>query len=918
MAQLAILSSGGGNNLINAQAWPGEVTWDLLVGTNTLRNLHVAAPLSASLQNDNFTLSLACDSYSKAESDANLAAALVPYYTSTHTDSAIATALVPYYTSAQTDSAVAAALVPYYTSAQTDSAIAAALVAYYTSAQVDGALTAALVPYYTSAQTDSAIAAALAPYSTTVQMDAAIAAALTPYYTTAQADSAIAAAVGGIDLSPYYTAAQTDAAIAAALVPVTLSNAPAWVGNTTWELLKGTNVIRNLHFSGPLVASLQNNTDTLQIDCQCYSTAQTYTQAETNVQITNAIDALNLSQYTTQTEVDSSISTALLPYWDQGEVSAEIASQISASGHLTQAEGDARYFPVNGNLEANGIFQLVLEQFTPRMVRALLPRYPMTGAAILGNGATLELNVDCYGKAESDGRYQSSSDFTNLDSRYFPVNGNLEANGIFQLVLEQFTPRMIRALLPRYPLTATAILGNNATLELEVDCYGKAESDARYALIGAPAAGPLLVNDVRANGASYLTLRGGSLGIEFEADSGAPMADLSTSLFSIKDGINVLTKGRIFADSNLGIATAGSFQGGTVEPLLPTDQFLNLKAGTVSVRVTDASDNSLCTFASAEVHTVATRLRVDDQLYIDDVVGTATGLITNAISARAQDTLLSITGGSSGTVVNGDLDIQGTMTGASIELDTELRAPTVRARPSDAFLTIRGGTTGMYLDGVVFTASTIQADPGLVSSPAWLTFVGGTTGIEQVCTLAQVRQNAVGDVEFKVLNEDATTGEAALRVQNGSGSNGSLRALESGSEVQLQATSQTISLQNQTGAFQAPVVVQTNGLLVANYGLQNNSDSNIKANQQPTPLAHLKAVFDAVEVKSYTRTDMPQPEDRIGFIAQEILASGTSGPKFASMQENGLYGLDYSRLTCVLWGVCKLLEQRIAILEADD
>ena len=467
-------------------------------------------------------------------------------------------------------------------------------------------------------------------------------------------------------------------------------------------------------------------------------------------------------------------------------------------------------------------------------------------------------------------------------------------------------------MLPRSLLSANLILGNAGTIELECDCYSKAESDAKYALIEAAPADPLLVNNVRANGADYLTLRGGSLGIEFEASNGAAVADLSASLFSIKTGVDVLTKGRIFADSSLGVATAGSFQGGIVEPLLPTDQFLNLKAGTVSVRVTDQADNSLCTFATAEVHTVATRLHVDDQLYIDDVVGTATGLITNAISTRAQDTQLTITGGSSGTVVNGDLDIQGTMTGTSVELNTELRAPTVRARPSDTFLTIRGGTTGMYLDGAVFTASTIQADPGLVSSPAWLTFVGGTTGVEQVCTLAQVRQNAAGDVEFKVLNEDATTGEAVLRVQNGSGSNGSLRALESGSEVQLQATSQTISLQNQIGAFQAPVVVQTNGLLVANYGLQNNSDSSIKANQQPTPLAHLKTVFDAVEVKSYTRTDTPQPEDRVGFIAQEILASGTLGPKLASMQENGRYGLDYSRLTCVLWGVCKQLEQRIA------
>ena len=718
LAQLAILSSGGGNNLINAQAWPGEITWDLLLGTNTLRNLHVTAPLSASLQNDSFTVSLACDSYSKAESDANLTAALVPYYTGAQTGGAITAALVPHYTGAQTDSAIAAALAPYYTSTQTDSAIAAALVAYYTSAQTDGA-----------------IAAALVPYSTTSQMDAAITAALVPYYTSTQTDSAIAAAVAGIDLSPYYTAAQTDAAIAAALVPVTLGNAPAWAGNATWQLLKGSNVIRNLHLSGPLVASLQNNTDTLQIDCQAYSTAQTYTQAEVNSQISNAVDALNLSQYTTQAEVDSSISSALVPYWDQGEVSAEIASQISAASFLTEAQGDARYHPVNGNTGGNGIICMVLDNFTPRMIRALLPQAPLGANLIPGNSATVQLTCDCYSKSESDGRYFSNTDFAPLDARYHVVNGNAGGGGIIPMILENFTPRMIRALLPQAPLGANLILGNSATVQLTCDCYSKAESDAKYALIGTAPADPLLVNNVRANGADNLTLRGGSLGIEFEASNGAAVADLSASLFSIKSGVDVLSKGRIFADSSLGVATAGSFQGGTVEPLLPTDQFLNLKAGTVSVRVTDQADNSLCTFATAEVHTVATRLRVDDQLYIDDVVGTATGLITNAISTRAQDTQLTITGGSSGTVVNGDLDIQGTMTATSVELNTELRAPTVRARPSDTFLTIRGGTTGMYLDGAVFTASTIQADPGLVSSPAWLTFVGGTTGVEQVCTL---------------------------------------------------------------------------------------------------------------------------------------------------------------------------------------
>ena len=230
LAQLAVLNSGGGgSNLINAQAWPGEITWDLLLGTNTLRNLHFNAPLSVSLQNENFTLSLSCDSYSIAQTDAVIAAALVPYET--------------------------------------------------------------------AAQRDAAIGAALLPYETAAQRDAAIATALVPYWTQAQTQAAIDAAVGAVDLSGYYTSAQTDAAITAALVPVTLTNAPAWTANPpTWELLKGGNVIRNLHFAGPLSAALQNNADTLVIDCDSYEKAETYTQAEVNSVVSGAVDALNISQ----------------------------------------------------------------------------------------------------------------------------------------------------------------------------------------------------------------------------------------------------------------------------------------------------------------------------------------------------------------------------------------------------------------------------------------------------------------------------------------------------------------------------------------------------------------------------------------------------------------------------------------------
>ena len=182
--------AGGGSNLINGQAWSGQVTWDLLLGTNTIRNLHASAPLSISLHNDGFTLSLASDTYT-------LKVRPTPCWRPRLRRAGCSREL------------------RYYTQAAADSAIAAAIAS-------------ALVPYKTAAQRDAAIAAALAAYSTTAEMNAAIAAAvgaidLSGFYTIAQTDAAIAAAVGAIDLSAYYTSVQTDAAIAAALAPVTPS-----------------------------------------------------------------------------------------------------------------------------------------------------------------------------------------------------------------------------------------------------------------------------------------------------------------------------------------------------------------------------------------------------------------------------------------------------------------------------------------------------------------------------------------------------------------------------------------------------------------------------------------------------------------------------------------------------------------------
>ena len=177
LAEIATL--GGATNLVNAPAWVGNVTWDLLAGTNQIRNLHATGPLSIQLANDDWTLSFGCDAYTTQETDQVIAAALTNYFTRAEVTVTVVAAideskaytdtqLADYSTTTQMTQAITDALVPFETAAQRDAAIAAALVPYSTTVQTNQAIADALAPYGTAAERDTAIAAALVPYSTTV------------------------------------------------------------------------------------------------------------------------------------------------------------------------------------------------------------------------------------------------------------------------------------------------------------------------------------------------------------------------------------------------------------------------------------------------------------------------------------------------------------------------------------------------------------------------------------------------------------------------------------------------------------------------------------------------------------------------------------------------------------------------------
>ena len=111
LAELAALQLPGGG-VVNAPAWAGFTTWELLRGSNVVCNLHLEAPLSAALANGDDTLSITADCYSVAAADAALAAALLAYYTSSQVDTLLDDYRTGTVQDTETTSAITAASTP--------------------------------------------------------------------------------------------------------------------------------------------------------------------------------------------------------------------------------------------------------------------------------------------------------------------------------------------------------------------------------------------------------------------------------------------------------------------------------------------------------------------------------------------------------------------------------------------------------------------------------------------------------------------------------------------------------------------------------------------------------------------------------------------------------------------------------------
>ena len=537
-----------------------------------------------------------------------------------------------------------------------------------------------------------------------------------------------------------------------------------------------------------------------------------FTQAETQSYV-----ASELLAFYPRTELDSQLTATFTQYWTSGRTQTEIDDAIAGAGFLTQAQADTRYFAVSANASFES---LVRTNVTPPMIKALLPRAPLAANTILTD-TTLELTCDAFSKAESDGRYLSSSSFAPLDARYFARN--------------PFTPQFIRSLLFRPPLTGGAILGNGSVIEIEADCWSKAQSDGRYPLVAT----------FNSLGSTVTSIDGRVTALE-NAPGVAPTADLT---------VNSLTATTFVQTPLLQSAAADLQIRNTTTTLRAEDGTLlaSFAAGSIGLEqdITVRSDRTL----NATTADFA-------QFFVGSTAATGAFTSSSSITATQQ-----------------------------IESDLRVQAPLLRCDPAASVLTVTGGTQGVLVDDTLRVNGAIAPEASL----PFLSLTGGSSVVQVLSPLLEqiavvpngsvgiVARNAAGDASL-ILDSNAQNGLVELKALAGGG-------------VQMNTLFQFMSFNTTNGlanlAIEPNIGGSNNGELIFGYGFVNLSDKALKTNVRDLSEKELQETFDAVEPRMYDRIE--GGKDQIGFIAQEVQATplGERVCKTKNLDGRELMTLDY-------------------------
>jgi hypothetical protein len=280
--------------------------------------------------------------------------------------------------------------------------------------------------------------------------------------------------------------------------------------------------------------------------------------------------------------------------------------------------------------------------------------------------------------------------------------------------------------------------------------------------------------------------------------------------------------------------------------------------------------------------------------------------------------------------------IGGTSTGDNLQINSNTVncSCKINANSGDASLYMFSGTTGRFQ---------IKVNSGGVVTVYSNT--ANSTGIQMKFMVSNsitcLTMNSNGDATFSgnvqtttgnIIAGGALSGSSVATTGNITTTGGTISGVGltlSGDITSSVAASGTFNIKttntsniNIISGLNTAIAINTSGIVTTIKGWTNTSDNILKDNQEIAQLNELEDILNNVNVKTYTRNDKDN-EYEIGFVAQELEAVLTE--KYQGLVkdvnvdvgfgEKTYKSIDYSRMTCILWGIVKNQQQRIQTLE---
>ena len=958
LAELAALQLSG-SGVVNAPAWAGFTTWELVRGSNVVRNLHFVAPLSAALANGDDTLSITADCYSTAGTDAAITAALLAYYTSSQVDTLLGDYRTGTAQDAETTSAITAALLAYYTAAQVDALLGDYRTASAQDTQTQAAIAGALLAYRTGPAQDtftsSQIAAALVAHRSAADQDTAtassIAAALLSYYTIAQVDGLLAGKLGvteaasALQIAVRFPDDGGADEVVAAIGEQILGPTDVSLSNWTVRPSSGCSVVLATHTAGVSVDGY-----TLTLAANPWNIVRTYNltpgrellfacryrlgTASNFVVYVSEADNVYDPLYGSFAGDQGAWSTAKMYFTvpPNGVAKLHFGAHFQAPGLPNQTAGTVDVYGLqilDATLEAGNTN--TAEEDTAASALLLKHEFLDGGAddvtlATLGE-VLLEPTLTTLGNFLVRSNSQSS-----VASASFTVGG-FQLEG-YAMTLSAFAWNIVRTytLTPgrRYSFGCRYRLGTASNLVMYVSAADNDYVGVTGTFLGTPAQG--VWSTARLD---FSVPPGGIAKLHFGAFGGSIPGLVQQSagtldLYSMQirasafEGESVSVTD-LLADS-LALTGSATLDGLTAQGNVGCDQLLCNDVNCTDVFTTGVDASGAISCAALTAGTVAgaalsstgavsgSSLSISGAASVG-LLSSATGItgstltINNTANAGNFTTVGDVSTGTltaSGAATAASFAATGALTGATLTIAGAASAGPLDCESLDCTFTATSGgvSTGSVVCGDVMSSGTVSA-PQLFA-PNTLT-VTNTSDFSDDLFLTK---NWAGWSKLQVSNNSAAPdsgpelrllGNQSARVfleRDGGAHQCELIMINDEALVQTKSLSTQLSLTTNQRNPGCLVIAGNTGNVVCNTSFTNLSDSRVKTEMAEADVAELQQLFDSVEAKQYKRPDM-NGDLRLGFASNDFAGTKWKNLTGTARWSDGteMVTLDYSHLT---------------------